>query len=228
MSFRRPRPDRATLLLIVALGFASPAFAQDASRDSSDQHEGFCGSAGCRWSALSAGVLIGTLSVAPANRAERMAASLPHAATSSAQITPEACAACKVNDRPFDVPPGLLERLMAELSLGRGPDSHSRNGAGAQGAGGSEVGDANGGTSTGAPIASDNSGGASGGTAAGSGGTNGAGNSFGAAAVGGGPGISAALSAADVTVTPEPETVVLVATGLVVLVPVSRRLRRRR
>ena len=228
MSFRRLRPDhRAGLLFLVALGFASPAFAQDASRDSSDQREGFCSSAGCRWSAVSAGVLIGTLSVTPANRPERMVVPLPRAATSSAQITPEACAACKVNDRPFDVPPGILEKLMAQLGLGRGPNAHSRTGAGAQGAGGSDVGDGNGG-SPGASIASDNSGGASGGTAAGSAGTNGAGNAFGAGGVGGGPGVSAALAAPDVTVTPEPQTAVLVATGLIVLVPVGRRIRRRR
>lgn len=227
MSFRRLRPDhRAGLLFLVALGFASPTFAQDASRDSSDHHEGFCRSAACRWSAVSAGVLLGTLSVAPANRTERMVVSMPHAATTSAQITPEACAACKLNDRPFDVPPGILEKLMAQLGLGRGPNAHSKNGAGAQGAGGSEVGGGNGG-STGPSMASDNSDGASGGAAGGSGGANGAGNSFGAAAAGGGPGVSAALASPGVTVTPEPQTAVLVATGLIALVPVSR-IRRRR
>jgi len=219
MPFRRAGQDlRAGLLVFVALVFASPVWAQDASRDSSDQRDGFCSSMGCRWSAVSAGVLIGSLTVAPANRAERVGGGmLPHVSTSNAQITPEDCGPCKVNNRPFDVPPGILDKLLSEFGVGRGPNAHSKNaGANGEGEGGNGVGAGN-----------DHSGGASGGSAAGTGGANGA-NGFGAAAAGGGPGVSAAINAADVTVTPEPQTAVLVATGLIALVPVSRRIRRRR
>lgn len=221
MPFRRAGQDlRAVLMVFVALVFASPVWAQDASRDSSDQRDGFCSSMGCRWSAVSAGVLIGSLTVAPANRAERVGGGmLPHVSTSNAQITPEDCAPCKVNNRPFDVPPGILDKLLSEFGVGHGSNAHSKNaGANGEGEGGSGAGAGNGG---------DNAGGASGGSAGGTGGANGA-NGFGAAAAGGGPGVSAAVNAADVTVTPEPQTAVLVATGLIVLVPVSRRIRRHR
>ena len=228
MPFRRACQDfRAGLLVFVALVFASPVWAQDASRDSSDQQDGFCSSMGCRWSAVSAGLLIGSLTVTPANRAERVdGVMLPHASTSNAQITPEDCAACKVNNRPFDVPPGILDKLLSEFGIGHGPNAHSKNG-GANGLGesGNGVGGGNGSEGAGASIAGGNSGGASGGSAGGSG-ANGAGGF--AAAAGGGAGVSAAVTAADVTVTPEPQTVVLVATGLIALVPVSRRVRRRR
>jgi hypothetical protein len=153
---------------------------------------------------------------------------LPHASTSNAQITPEDCAPCKVNNRPFDVPPGILDRLLSEFGIGHGPNAHSKNeAANAQGEGGNGVGAGNGGESAGASIAGENSGGASGGTAGEANGANGAGR-FGAVAAGGGPGVSATVTAAEVTVTPEPQTAVLVATGLIVLVPVGRRIRRRR
>lgn len=220
MSFRRLRPDlRAGLLVLVALGFASPGLAQSATRDSTDEQEGLCSSMECRWSAISAGVLVGTLSVTPANRAERVRAiSVPRASSGNAQITPEECAPCKVNNRPFDVPPGILDKLFAELGVGSGVNSHSKKGgANTEGEGGIQVGDGNAGSNAEA--------GASGGSA---GGPNGAGTSFGAGAVGGGPGVSAVVNTADITVTPEPQTLALVATGLIVLVPVSRRIRRRR
>lgn len=132
----------------------------------------------------------------------------------------DGCPACKENNRPFFVPPGILMRLsdgVAGRGFGLGlakfqvdgldeddvfgNDAHARNGDAGN------AGDAGDGSTMSQAVAS--SGGAS------------------VQAIGAGVIVNTPLVAMAVTVNPEPSTIVLIATGLFGLVPLIGRRRRR-
>lgn len=190
-----------TFLLALA---SSPVGAQSAATDSSGG--AFCGSMTCRWSMVSAGVLAGALSISPtsvpmAKRTEQPA----DAPSNDFGFTLADCAPCKINNRPFEIPPGIMSKFLQQQidtrNANQNGNAHGEN-DNAQGQNGNGQGQNDNDNATGNTNSNGNG--------------NGNGNSGG----------RLAALATPVTSTPEPRSLLLLATGMLVLVPVTRRLRR--
>jgi len=125
-----------------------------------------------------------------------------------------ACPACTVTSRPFMIPPGLLFQLVDEHGNGSASGAHGNSAVSGSGDEGSN--DRGIGNSSGSIVVP-----ASGATA-------GAGPSNAAAVVAGANASALAPAEVAVTTSPEPATVLLIATGFLGLVPVVRRKRRNR
>jgi len=181
------------------------------NRDSTDS----CGAAGCSWFLFMNSLPAGSLNLSSrATAAAQFYRPLPFSASADLFSSLSDCPACKSNNRPFIVPPGIVTKLANQGS----------NQSGGHGGSGDDDGE----HENGAPGAASGVGPQAGLPANGNGASNaqgGNGNAPGQASTGG---IVAAAVTPSVIVTPEPGALVLVATGLLALVPVVVRSRERR
>ena len=194
----------STVALVPALAGAQWVTSRS-NADSSDT----CGAYGCTWLTFTNFVASLSLGRSAARRSTmRFLSAVPFTMTGDEFSSSSDCPACKDNDRPFFMPPGIEKKL---ARLHRGVNGE-QNGGDENGADGAHEGGPPAQTPGGVGIGAQ--GGVAGGVAGG---------------VGQDPpgGAVAGAVTPSVVVTPEPAALVLLATGLLALAPFLVRTRRR-
>lgn len=224
--------SRWSMVVMLAFAVLAPPSAAS-SQDSSNGRGVDCRAVGCTWFAMVvANYPIGSLTVGPTSwRGEAVTPGLKFSTIGDAEVPLIDCASCKTNPRGFLVPPGILMKMSLDDGVEPGMGHHHGNGlvsGRSVGEGDFDSDDDDGGRGRGGNGA--NGLGASGGTFGVSGPpfpggvSSGAPGSVSAGALPAGPN---APVLDDVTTTPEPSTILLVATGVLALLPFGRRPGRR-